>query len=81
MNQRHLEIDLDRNIFDQIIESIATEHGEIVNRVPRLAKENGSFYFTIITESYLMLEVTLTPVINRFNYNGLPAFETEVQVF
>lgn len=81
MNHRHLEIDLDKNIFDQIIESIAAEHGEIVKRVPRMARHENSFYFTILTESYLMIEVTLTPVKNKFMYNGLPAFETEIQAF
>ena len=54
---------------------------ETIKRVPRYAKEEGTFYFTILTESFLMLEVTLTPVQNKFTFNGLPAFETEVQVF
>lgn len=82
MNYRNLEIDLDRNIFDQIIESIAAEKGEVVQRVVRMAKEEKTFYFTIITESYLLIEVELTPIEGSqyFNY-GFPAFETTVQAF
>jgi hypothetical protein len=81
VNHKHVEIDLDRNIFDQIIESIAADYGEIVARVPRLEREENTFYFTIITESYLILEVTLSPIANRVFYDGLPAFETEVKAY
>jgi hypothetical protein len=76
-----MEIDLDRNIFDQIIENIAAEHDEIIQRVARYARHDNTFYFTIITRSYLIIEVTLTPVKNQFDLFGLPAFETEVQAF
>jgi hypothetical protein len=81
MNHKHIEIDLDRNIFDQLIEGIAADYGERVKRVARYARENNTFYFTIITENFIMLEVTLTPVKNNYRFNGLPAFETEVQLF
>ena len=82
MNYRHLEIDLDKNIFDQVIESIAAEHNEKIARVVRMAREKNTFYFTIITESYLLLEVELTPVQSNHYFNmGLPAFETSVQAF
>lgn len=77
-----MEIDIDKNIFDQIIENIAAEHDEKIKRVVRMAKEKNTFYFTIITETYILLEVELTPIESShyFNY-GLPAFETSVQAF
>lgn len=81
MNVKHLEIDDNENIFGQILESIEKDYNHKFIRIARTAKQGDSFYFTVITENYLILEVTLKILKNMPSIYGLPSFECEVEVF
>ena len=83
MNHKHVEIDLDKNLFDQILVSIADEYEVNIKRIARMAKQNGTFYFTVIADNYLLLEIELTPLKNDtyLLLHGLPAFESSVTAY
>lgn len=65
--------------FKQIIRRIEQEHGSRMKRIPRFAhdEETNKFYFTIVLENYLFLEVCLDTTI----FQGMPALEIEVEVW
>lgn len=81
MKERYLEIDQDDNLFIEIIESIAEEYKMKIRRVPRMHRENDTFYMTVLTQNYMILEIKLTMIEGSALIYGLPAFETEVTVY
>jgi hypothetical protein len=67
----------DDQTFEEICSKLEENHGSRIKRIVRTAEQDGLFYFTVILESYEMLEVKLTPA----RFAGMPALEIEVEVF
>ena len=78
-NPNHIKLDLheDKNIFDEVLINIAERHHSKIKRVPRMASQNGEYYFTVLLEDFTLLELTLKIKI----VYGIPAFEVEVEVY